>query len=425
MALERQPEGPSTADIVIVGAGAAGLATAIFARRANPDRSVLLLEGARRPGAKILVSGGGRCNVTNRDVSARDFWGGRPAIVRRVLKTFTSADATAFFRDLGVTLHEEIDGRLFPDSGRARDVLNALLTAAAGCGVRLLSGTRVLALERSDGGLRLVTAHGAIETRSVVLATGGQSLPKSGSNGDGFAFARRVGHTIVPTTPALAPLVLADGGTRSVHRELSGVSLDAELAVWVDGRISTRLSGSLLWTHFGISGPVALNASRHWLRATAERRPVQLTASFSPGGTFESEERWWTGMTGARPKASALTVLSGRMPAAMAAAIVRALDIDPDRQLAHLTRADRKRLTSAVVEWPLEVTGSRGYNHAEATAGGVALDEIDPATMASRVCPGLYLVGEILDVDGRIGGFNFQWAWSTAFAAGRALACGL
>jgi predicted Rossmann fold flavoprotein len=368
------------------------------------------------------VSGGGRCNVTNRDVSAGDFWGGRPAIIRQVLKTFTPADAVAFFRDLGVTLHEESDGKLFPDSGRARDVLNALLTASAACGVRLLCGTRVLALERSDGGLRVLTTHGAIESRCVVLATGGQSLPKSGSDGVGFALARRVGHTIVPTTPALAPLVLADGGAQWIHRELSGVSVDAELAVWVDGRISTRLSGSLLWTHFGISGPVSLNASRHWLRARAERRPVRLTASFSPGRTFELEERWWTQTTGAWPKASVLTALSRGMPAALAAAIVRVLNIEPKFQLAHLTRANRKLLTGAVVEWPLEVTGSRGYNHAEATAGGVALDEIDPATMASRVCPGLYLVGEILDVDGRIGGFNFQWAWSTAFAAGTALA---
>jgi predicted Rossmann fold flavoprotein len=196
---------------------------------------------------------------------------------------------------------------------------------------------------------------------------------------------------------------------------------DVELAVWIDGRISTRLTGSLLWTHVGISGPVALNASRHWLRASIEGRVVAMTASFCPGVTFEAQETWWAETTAAGPRLSVLTALSRRVPAAVAAAIIRCLALDPTRQLAHLAREERRALTHALGEWPLAVTGSRGYNHAEATAGGIALEEIDPATMASRICPGLYLVGEMLDVDGRIGGFNFQWAWSTAYVAGRAL----
>jgi predicted Rossmann fold flavoprotein len=411
-----------SADIAIVGAGAAGLATAIFARRANPARSVLLVDGARNPGAKILVSGGGRCNVTNRVVSERDFWGGRRSIIRRILRTFTAHDAVEFFRELDVPLREEADGKLFPVSGRARDVLNALLRGADQAGVRLLAGRRVLDVNRSDGAWRIVTASGALESRYVVLATGGQSLPRSGSDGAGFEIARRLGHTIVPTTPALVPLVLDPAHSHSIHRALSGISQDVELAVWVDGRISARLSGSLLWTHFGISGPVSLNVSRHWLRAKLDGRSVQLTAAFCPGVTFTTQETWWMEQAAARPKASVLTALSGRVPAAVAGAVLRCLNISPARQLAHLTRDERRSLTSALVEWPLAVTSSRGYNHAEATAGGIALDEIEPATMASRICPGLYLVGEMLDVDGRIGGFNFQWAWSTGYVAGRALA---
>ena len=415
----------SRADIAIVGAGAAGLATAIFARRVNPARSVLLLESATRLGAKILVSGGGRCNVTNVVVSERDFWGGRRAIIRQILRRFTAGDAAEFFRTLDVPLREEAGGKLFPVSGRARDILNALLRSAESAGVHLLSGRRVASVERSAGGFRLVTTGGVIECARVVLATGGRSLPKSGSDGAGMEFARKLGHTIVPTTPALVPLVLDEPHKSSIHRDLSGVSHDVEVTVWVDGRVSERLSGSLLWTHFGISGPVALNASRHWLRAEVESRPVRLTANLCPGETFETLQTWWTATAAARPKASVLTALSGRLPAAVAAAVVRCLEIDPARQLAHLTRAERKVLTGALVEWLLSVTKSRGYNYAEATAGGVALDEIDPATMASRICPGLYLVGEMLDVDGRIGGFNFQWAWSTAHVAGRALGAAL
>jgi predicted Rossmann fold flavoprotein len=413
--------GASSADIVVVGAGAAGLATAIFARRANSSRSVLLLDSAAKPGAKILVSGGGRCNVTNRVLSERDYWGGRPTVIRRVLRPFTASDAVAFFHDLGVPLHEEADGKFFPDSGRARDVLNALLRAAEELGVRLAANRRVLRVDRSDGGFRLETASGPIQSQAVVLATGGRSLPKSGSDGAGLDIARGLGHTIVPTTPALVPLLLDETTGGSIHRELSGVSHEAELTVWVDGRISTRLTGSLLWTHFGISGPVALNASRHWLRAEIEKRPVRLTAGFRVGVTFEAQEAWWTAASAARPKASVLTVVSSGVPAAVAAAVVRSVDVDPARQLAHVTRDERRRLTSALVEWPLHVTGHRGWNYAEATAGGVALDEIDPATLASRRCDGLYLVGELLDVDGRIGGFNFQWAWSSGYVAGRAL----
>jgi predicted Rossmann fold flavoprotein len=414
----------SSSDVIVVGAGAAGLATAIFARRARSG-PVLVLDGARKPGAKILVSGGGRCNVTNREVSARDFWGGRQSIVRRVLDAFPAGEAARFFEELGVPLREEADGKLFPVSGRARDVLDALLRAASAAGVDLRAGHRVSDVSRSGEGFQVVTPAGTIQSRRLVLATGGQSLPKTGSDGAGFEFARRLGHTIVPTTPALVPLMLANEQRASIHRELSGVSHGAELVVWVDGRVSTRLTGSLLWTHFGISGPVALNASRHWLRARVEGRTVRLTLCFLPGTTFDAQERWWTEAIDAHPKQSVLTALAGRVPAAVAAAVVRSLAIDPARQLAHLTRPERRSLTSGLVEWPIEATASRGYNYAEATAGGVALDEIDPATMASRICPGLYLVGEMLDVDGRIGGFNFQWAWSTAYGAGRALGLSL
>jgi len=266
-----------------------------------------------------------------------------------------------------------------------------------------------------------VTARGAIGCRYLVLATGGESLPKSGSDGAGFQFARRLGHTIVPTTPALVPLLLADRDQASIHRELSGVSHPATLHLWIDGKIAERQHGSLLWTHFGISGPVALNMSRHWLRAERDGRTPSLTASLSPSHSFDRLDAQWTAAAATRPKTSLLVALSALVPGSVAAAVLGRLRIDPAGELTHLTRDQRRRLVHAVVAWPLPVIGCRGYNYAEATAGGVALDEINPATMESRRCPGLYLVGEMLDVDGRIGGFNFQWAWSSAFVAGQAL----
>jgi len=413
---------PLVHDVVIVGAGAAGLATAIFLREADASQSVCLLDSARAPGAKILISGGTRCNVTNRVVSERDFWGGRGSIVRRILRGFTPDETVAFFRARGVPLHEEADGKLFPDSGRARDVLTALLRGASDAGAHLRSNHRVLEIERNSAGFLVETSRGRLRCTRLVLATGGQSLPKTGSDGTGFRFATGLGHTIVPTTPALAPLVLDQTSGGALNRSLSGVSHDAELTVWVEGRRGSRLRGSLLWTHFGISGPVALNASRHWLRAEAEGRVVHVTVNFCPDTTFDTLENRWIGLAATRPKASIATALAEVVPASVATAILEQLAIDSARPLGQLTRAERRALVRGLLELPIQVMGSRGYNFAEATAGGVALDEIDPATMASRRCPGLYLVGEMLDVDGRIGGFNFQWAWATAYLAARGLA---
>jgi predicted Rossmann fold flavoprotein len=414
-------------DVAVVGAGAAGLATAIFLlNREAPEHSarpsVLLLDGARHPGAKILVSGGSRCNVTNTTVSDADFWGGRRSIIRRILRAFPVRDTVAFFRRIGVALHEEAGGKLFPDSGRARDVLRALLDETRRSGAVLAAGMRVLGIDRADdAGFRLTTSGGDVRAARVVLATGGRSLPKSGSDGAGYEIARHLGHSLVPTTPALVPLLLA-GGEGSMHHTLSGVAHPAELTLRVDGAVAIRLTGSLLWTHFGISGPVTLDMSRHWLRARVEGRTASLTASFCPGRTFEEIDASWTSPSPASGRTPAvLTVLSALLPASVAAAILDRLGIPATTTLAHFARDDRRRLSHALAAWPMEVTGSRGYTYAEATAGGVSLTEIDPGTMQSRVCPGLFLVGEILDVDGRIGGFNFQWAWSSAHVAAAAL----
>jgi len=416
---------------VIVGAGAAGLATAIFARRSNSAARVVLLDGARKPGAKILVSGGGRCNVTNTVVNDKDFWGGKRTIVRQILRAFPASRALSFFNDLGVALHEEPGGKLFPDSNRARDVLDALLNGARACGVDLRAGVRVHSVSPTNGGFAVNSSAGVLRASSVVLATGGQSLPKTGSDGAGYDVASALGHTIVPRTPALAPLILESGTPYSIHPKLAGVAVNGEISVWIEGALAQRLDGALLWTHFGASGPLVLNASRHWARARVDGRAVQLTLSYYPGKSFEEvDSRLRTSRAGGRAllRASRFTghatvraQLASNMPDALARAILEVVAIPPDRLVADLTRDDRRRLVHALTEWPLPVSDTRGYNFAEVTAGGVALDEIDPSTMASRKCRGLYLVGEILDVDGRIGGFNFQWAWSTGFVAGSAI----
>jgi predicted Rossmann fold flavoprotein len=408
-------------DVVVVGAGAAGLATAIFAARAAPALRIACLDGAKQVGAKILVSGGSRCNVTNRVVTEHDFWGGPSRIVRHVLRAFPAPRAAGFFEQLGVSLHEEEDGKLFPDTNRARTVLDALLGEAARLRIAVRTASRVVSVARRGRFTVQLTDGSSLGAGAVVLATGGRSLPKTGSDGGGYALAEALGHSVVATTPGLAPLVL-QGERRAA---LAGRAHPATLTLRVGGREAVSLSGPLLWTHFGISGPVALNLSRHWHRAAlspAGADAVAVSINLCPGDTHDSLDQWLQLQARDRPRAQVGTVLAARLPAAVADAWAGAAGIEGATTLAHLPRPARRTLVGALLDTPLLVLDSRGYNYAEVTAGGVPLDEIDHRTMESKTCAGLHLVGEILDVDGRLGGFNFQWAWSSAWVAAQAIA---
>jgi len=424
--------------VAIVGAGAAGLTAAIAAaerirregtrRRTTPE--VAVLDGAARLGAKILVSGGGRCNVTNVTVVPEDFNGSRQQI-RKVLAAFSARDAALWFRSMGVDLREEAGGKLFPATGRARDVLGALLGRCRALGIEVRTRCRVHAINRvaaaqeGEGGatdppsLRVVHEAGETLAARVVLATGGSSLPRSGSDGEGFRIAAAGGHSVIGPAPALVPLVLAEG---MLHGSLSGVSLPAEMLTRRDRRIIDRRTGDLLWTHFGVSGPVVLDASRHWTTARAAGARVEITVSFLPGEDFESVQRMLLRESSEGGARSCRRALAGRIPERLAEALMLRAGIDRSRRIGDLRRDERRNLARALVELPLPIERDRGWSHAETTAGGVPLSEIDPRTMGSRKVPGLHLAGEILDCDGRVGGFNFQWAWSTGWIAGRGAA---
>jgi hypothetical protein len=406
--------------IAIVGAGAAGLATAIFAARRGARGPIVLFDGAVRPGAKILVSGGARCNVTNAVVTERDFCGSPAHLVRRVLRAFGVPETVAFFREIGVALHEEEDGKLFPDANRSRAVLQALLEEATRRGVVLRAGERVEAVEVPAAGLLVRTSRASVEAGRVVLATGGLSLPKTGSDGHGLAIARSLGHRVVPPVPALVPLRLGGG----LHARLSGISLEAELSVRAGGRLEMRRRGALLFTHFGVSGPVVLDVSRAWLRARLAGEAPTLEASFAPGVAFETLESEILGRAAESPRLGVARAFAGRLPLAVAEALVGEAGVPSDAPLGRLRREERRAIVAGVLARPLPVVDSRGYAFAEATAGGVPLAEVDTRTMGSRVRPGLFLAGEMLDVDGRVGGFNFQWAWSSAWVAAGGLARG-
>jgi predicted flavoprotein YhiN len=430
-------------DIAIVGAGAAGLTAAIFARRTAPGARIVALDGAPKIGAKILISGGGRCNVTHDVVRTEDFNGSRNAIAK-VLRTFTAEQTVEWFASMGVALKREETGKLFPVTDRARTVVDALLRECEGVEIR--TAARVVACHperrardlggwggeavastdphadgargvlripahpgssldaRNDGRFLLEMTDGSsITATSVILATGGRSVPKTGSDGGGYALAQSLGHTITATFPALVPLVLEPGHWMT---SLSGTSVEAELAVRT-GRVIARERGSLLFTHFGLSGPVVLDVSRHWIASGGG----ELVANFLPGETFETLDAAF--LAEKNPHATVGSVLRRRIPERLLTAI--AGDAAP---LGKLTKAERRRIVRALVECVVPVIRDRGFDYAEVTAGGVPLTEIELATMASRRCAGLYLCGEILDVDGRIGGYNFQWAWASGRLAG-------
>jgi predicted Rossmann fold flavoprotein len=411
-----------TTDLAIVGGGAAGLATAIFAAEAAHEaalpRRVTVFDGARTLGAKILVSGGGRCNVTHDSASFEDFNGSRP-VIRNILAAFPPAATVRWFASMGVDLKREETGKLFPVTDSARTVLNALLNRCAELGITLQTDSRVsrIALPGEPGDLFSIEhSRGATRAARVVMATGGRSLPRSGSDGAGWEFVRQLGHTVTPTYAALVPLVL---GPEMFHASLAGISMEAELSTFAAGKMIDRRRGSLLWTHFGISGPVVMDASRHWVKAKESGVAVSMQCNLLPPDRFEAVEGWLIDLATSRQRALVVNATAARLPDRVAAAVAAHAGIDPAATCGQLSRPLRRSLSHALTALPLPIMQHRGWNYAEVTAGGVPLNEIDYRTMQSRKVPGLYLAGEILDCEGRIGGFNFQWAWATGYLAGR------
>ena len=418
-------------DIAIVGAGAAGLASGIFAAQTRPDLKIALLDGTRTIGAKILVSGGGRCNVTNEQVSPSDFHAPQ-RIVAQILRRFDEHTTRSWFESLGVRLKTEPSGKIFPVSDRARTVLEALLHRCQELGISIRTRQRVKEISPTKNEFLIFHEGGQMRARRVIMATGGQSLPKSGSDGHGWAIARQLGHTVTPTYPGLVPLVLDE---KFFHRGLSGISHTATVTTRVGGKTLDRRTASLLWTHFGVSGPVILDASRFWTISQGQAKTAQVYLSFLPETTFEDVDQWLSDAARAPGKKRVLTFLTEHLPNRVAKTICtfvgkgqhlppndRPLDSTPydigTLPLNKLPRLQRRGLAQVLTGLSLPVVGTRGWNFAEVTAGGVPLSEVNPRSMLSRIVPGLYLIGEILDCDGRIGGFNFQWAWTTGFIAG-------
>jgi predicted Rossmann fold flavoprotein len=392
--------------IAVIGAGAAGTMAAIFAASAGAE--ILLLERTRDGGRKILISGGGRCNVLPARVDESRFVSdSSSATLRNILRSWPLREQIAFFEhELGLTLIEEVESaKLFPASNRARDVRDGLLRLARDRGVTFMPETAAQRFSPASGGWRVERAGGpALLVDRVIVATGGLSVPKTGSDGLGLTVLGELGHVVHPVYPALTP-ILADPAPFAA---LAGVSLTVTITARSPERSATA-TGGFLFTHHGYSGPAVLDVSHVATRSRATRLLVQWT----PLG----EPEWETALKPAGAGA-VFGTLRRELPDRLAAALLQAAGVDPTRPLAQIRRDERRRLIDVLVRFGLPWTGDEGYKKAEVTGGGVSLAEIDPRTMESRKHPGLFICGEALDAFGPIGGYNFLWAWATGRAAG-------
>jgi len=396
--------------VIVIGAGAAGTMAAIFAASAHAETT--LVERSADGGRKILVSGGGRCNVLPARVDETRFvTDSSPNLLRKLVRAWPLAAQRAFFEQtLGIPLAEESESaKLFPVSNRARDVRDGLLDYARRQGVRMRFEARVMSVAPTAAGWEVMLDTGeTLNADAVVVATGGLSVPATGSDGDGLRVLASLGHEMHPTYAALTPITAAP----SAYTALAGVSLTVSLTARSEAR-SAQSHGGFLFTHRGYSGPSVLDVSHVLVRARAEQQPARLQVQWTALG-----DAGWEAVLKPHGTRTVLGALRAELPDRLAAVLLDVAHVDAARVLSELRRDERLRLIDTLVRGDLPWHGDEGYKKAEVTGGGVALGEVHPRTMESRRHRGLFLCGEVLDAFGPIGGYNFHWAWSTGRAAG-------
>jgi hypothetical protein len=418
--------------VIVVGAGPAGLMAAGMA--AKNGAKAMLLEKMQRPGIKLRLTGAGRCNLTNSaplpDFIAHFGPGGR--FLRQAFSQFFSSDLVEFLKKLGIRTVTESDGRVFPASGKAKEVADALVDWVIKCGVNLLTETSVKRLIVEEGKVVGVKVFGnppheakvkshlhrlkrEYDADAVIIACGGNSYPSTGSSGDGYRLAESVGHTLIPVRPALVPVETAG----DVAPGLQGVSLSrVRVKVWIDGKKRAETAGELIFTHFGLSGPLILDLSKLMFDALHEYQKVALSLDFMP----DLDEGKLNGILEKRLRENGRhklqTSLKEFLPGKLISVCLDLAKIPSIRVGNQVTAAERKRLCQWLKDFKLEVTGHLPLAEAMITAGGVDTKEVDPRTMESRLVRGLYFAGEVLDIDADTGGYNLQAAFSSGWVAG-------
>jgi len=403
-------------DVIVIGAGAAGLMAA--GQSAQNGAKTLLVEKMERPGRKLFISGKGRCNLTN-SAPIHDFidhFGKNGRFLRQAFHRFFTPDLISFFDTLGLPTITERGGRVFPASEAAQDVIDALVHWNRKAGVELrmhsqvdrllVEGNKILAAE---------TAQSTLSARAIIVTTGGASYPGTGSSGDGYRFAEAVGHKIIPIRPALVPLITAG----KTAQKCQGVSLrNVSVTVRTNDKKTDAGFGEMLFTHFGISGPIILTMSRKIVDALAQKRNVQISIDLKPGLDEEKLDTRLRRDLDLNGKKQYQTILKGLLPQKLIPICIEQTRIPATKVCHQISTNERKQLRNWLKDFRLQVTGHRSFRQAIITAGGIDLREIDPRTMASRLIDGLYFAGEVLDIDADTGGYNLQAAFSTGWLAG-------
>ncbi|WP_337266137.1 NAD(P)/FAD-dependent oxidoreductase [Oryzifoliimicrobium ureilyticus] len=391
----------SKADVIVIGAGAAGMMCA--ARAAQRGRSVIVLDHAKAPGEKIRISGGGRCNFTNVHTSPKNFLSANPHFCKSALSRYTPADFIALVERYQIAWHEKTLGQLFCDNS-AKQIVDMLLTEMREAGVTLKMSTEITSIEPANSGFRVVSSEGVLESAALVIATGGKSIPKMRATGFAYRIAEQFGLTIVEPRPGLVPLTL-DPHLLERLLPLAGVAVDADVACG-----KTVFREALLFTHRGLSGPAVLQISSYW------REGDDISICMEPDVDVLSKLKQARKDNGRQlPQ----TVLAEFLPKRLAQHLTASSQVSG--QLADLSDRVLGKIASGITDWRIKPSGSEGYRTAEVTLGGVDTRHLDSRTMQAKTIPGLYFIGECVDVTGWLGGYNFQWAWASGVAAGEAV----
>ncbi len=386
-------------DVLVIGAGAAGLMCAMTAGQRG--KRVLVVDHANKPGKKILMSGGGRCNFTNMGTTPANFLCANPHFAKSALARYTPWDFIALVEKHRIKYHEKELGQLFCDES-SKLIVRMLLDECAAAGVEVRTSCAVTQVRKVEDGFRVLTAAGEVYATSLVVATGGLSIPSMGATGFGYELAKQFGHTLLPTRAGLVPLTLS-GKHQERYQDLAGLALPVSEAKL--GKRSFR--AGLLFTHRGLSGPSILQISSYWQPGDDLR--IDLSPDVDVGD-------WLIGQRAERPAAELKTVLGELLPKRLAQRLCELwFESKPMRQYREAELAD---IGKQLHDWPITASGTEGYRTAEVTLGGVDTNELSSTTMESRRVPGLYFIGEVVDVTGWLGGYNFQWAWASGHAAG-------
>ncbi|WP_236176715.1 NAD(P)/FAD-dependent oxidoreductase [Pseudomonas qingdaonensis] len=385
-------------EVIIIGAGAAGLMCAIHA--ANRGRQVLLLDHANKPGKKILMSGGGRCNFTNLYTEPANFLSHNPHFCKSALARYTQWDFIEMVGKHAVPYHEKKLGQLFCDN-KSSDILDMLLSELQSAGAELRMDTRIEQIEKLEPGYLLETSMGTLQCQSLVIATGGLSIPTLGATGFGYQVARQFGHTLLPTRAGLVPFTITEPQLKAMCTELSGTSVDC-----VASCNGTSFRENLLFTHRGLSGPAILQVSSFW--HSGDSVEINLLPEHDALAWLQQQQA-------ERPNSELKTLLGEVFTKKMANLLAEHWFVS--RPMKQYTPAELAEVADKLAAWQVVPAGTEGYRTAEVTLGGVDTHEVSSKTLESLKSPGLYFVGEVLDVSGHLGGFNFQWAWASAYAA--------